>query len=288
MNKKLSERLAVLEEMGFDTSKYNVVINGNQIEISGVAHAVVEDKQVDNKKLFRRWITAQTFRMMYEPSYRYQAGRGYVQEYGWDNYLRNKYDYKYQFDMMLEEFRVLNKLSVKDKEEFEERSNFFNKDVAASTCAHYIKQFKKYARNNMNDGKVKLAQYGVCDKSKVNDIVDTLERIINDIKSSEDYAELYANLKRFMKKMNKVPANTSKCPTWKDAFKGSGAYYSLKNMVLFHNCLLRECANKQESMDKLTECLDVYRGECWRFHAMLKDTIELNNFDLRESIEKTK
>ena len=97
MNKKLSEKLSVLEEMGFDTSKYNVVINNDKVEITGVADAIVEDKQVDNK-VFRRWITAQTFRML---------------DCGYDKSL-NSFDYKYQFTMMLEELRVLNKLQAKD------------------------------------------------------------------------------------------------------------------------------------------------------------------------------
>ena len=289
MNKRLGERLLVLEEMGFDTSKYNVEIRGNQIEITGIAYNVVVDKQVDNKKLFRRWIMAQTFRMMYEPTYRYDRRRGYVKETGWDNYLRNRYDYKYQFSMMLEEFKTLNKLSVKDKEEFEERSNFFNKDVAAATCKHYIKQFKDYVNSNKNDKcVVKLAQYGECSLLEVAAIIAKLESIIVDINYSENYAELYSNLNRFMKVMNKIPADTPKCPEWKTAFKGNGAYYTLKNMILFHGCLLRGCINKQESMNLLTDCLEHYKGEYWRFHSMLKDTIELNNFDLRASIERNK
>lgn len=271
MSKKLSERLSVLEEMGFDTSKYNVVINNNKIEITGVANTIVEDKQVDNK-VFRRWITAQTFRML---------------DSGWDKSLKNL-NYKYQFTMMLEELRVLNKLQIRDKESFEERSRFFTKDVVVATCLHYIRQFDKYAITHFDSkkGYVKLANYGNCDFERVSDIDIMLNDIVDDIKNSENYAELYTHLKRFMKKMNKLPYDTPKCPEWKTAFKGIGAFESLKNMILFHDCLLRGCSDKQESMEQLTSCLDEYDGEYWRFHYMLLDIIELNNFDLRESIRR--
>jgi hypothetical protein len=277
----------MLEEMGFDTSKYNVEIKGNQIEITGVAQRVVADAQINNDKLFRRWITAQTFRMIYEPSYNFKT-RQY--EVGWDNYLRNRYDYKYQFTMMLEEIKVLMKLQVKDKEEFWERRHFFNKDVVVDTCKHYMRQLNKYVEDNWNSksNTVKLAKYGTVDLEKYTGITTSLTMIISDIQHSEDYTELYANLKRFVNKMNKLPYDTSKCREWKSAFKGSGAYYSLKNMILFHKCLLPGCETKQASLNKLESCLDTYRGDYWKFHYMLLETIKHNNFDLRESINRNK
>lgn len=282
--KKLSERLAMLEEMGFDTSKYNVVINGNEVEITGIAKQVVEDKQVDNKKLFRRWITAQTFKMLYEPSYNFKTRK---HEIGWDNFLRNRFDYKYQFTMMLEELRVLSKLEKKDKEEFAERSNFFNKNVVVATCEHYMVQLDKYVMTHMDSKKktVRLAKYGTVGADGYADIITTLKWTIRDIESAKNYNDLYVYLKRFIDKMNKIPSDTPKCSEWKIAFKGSGAYYSLKNMILFHNCVLRGCENKHDSFAKLRSCLVTYKGDYWKFHAMLKDTIEFNNFDLRKSIE---
>lgn len=280
--KKLSERIMELERMGVDTSKFNLALTG--IAITPMAQNVVEDKQVDNKKLFRRWITAQTFRMLYEPSYNRKT---YRREVGWDAYLRNHYDYKYQFTMMLEEFRVLNKLSVRDEDEFYERAKFFNRDVAVATCEHYMKQLDKYVKTHKEDGAVKLANYGTVNMVRYAEIVDDLRSIIVDMKYANTYAELYTYLKKFMKKMNKLPNETPKCPEWKTAFKGNGAYYTLKNLIMFHGCTLRYL-NKDESLAALEKCLDNYRGEYWRFHYMLLDVIEYNKFDLRESINRNK
>ena len=86
--------------------------------------------------------------------------------------------------------------------------------------------------------------------------------------------------------MNKLPYDTPKCKAWKEAFKGNGAYYTLRNLVLSHKVILRGCRGMNDSLVKLNECLETYKGEYWRFHYMLKDTIEYNDFDLRESIRR--
>lgn len=277
--KTLQERIALLEQAGVNTSKYElklegIVLKSDQKEIE----SIVGKKQVNNKKLFRRWIAAQTFKML-----NYNDG--------WDAYLRNNYDYMYQFKMMLEEFRVLNKLEMTDKEEFNERSKFFNKTVSVATCEHYMKQLRKYIDDHKdNKGYIKLSQYGNIDVNDVNKtFADKLDSTIDDMKYVDTYAELYALLKKFMRKMNKLPHDTPKCPLWKDAFKGNGAYYTLKNLILFHGVVLRYCNDKNTSLDHLENYAKILNnGNLWRLHMLLKDTIELNNFDLRKSIERTK
>lgn len=269
MNKKLSERLAMLEEMGFDTSKYNVVIKNNTVEIEGIER-YVDDVQIKNDKVFRRWITAQTFKML---------------DYGWDKYLRDNYSYMYQFTMMLEEIKTLYKLEIKDIEEFQERTHFFNQYVVVKTCNHYMNQFKKYVKANWNErkGHVKLSAYGYCDEDDLRIIFNNLKSIIIDIRASENYAELYSNLKKFVAIMNKLPNDTPKCPVWKAAFRGNGGYYTLKNLILFHRVVLRGCTDKKSSMNRLEAMLDEFLGEdVYKFNAVLKDTIEYNDFDLKE------
>lgn len=293
-------KLEALRNAGYDVDKYDyteiVVLTPKEVE---TAKSIVEDKQLNNKKLFRRWVTAQTFRMLDGKSWN-PITREY--ESGWDACLKNNYSYQYQFTMMLEELRVLNKLEARDKEAFTERVHFFNKDVVVKTCEDYIYELKKYINshqiketkthinsNNETTTDTKLYMHVGRKKlhiSKVNKtFVDNQLSIIEEMKSAESYAELYALLKLFMKNMIKLDIHTRKSSAWKDAFKGIGAYETLKNMILFHDVVLRGCDDKKSSMDKLTACLDSYKGEGWRFHAMLKDTIAYNNFDLKRSIE---
>jgi hypothetical protein len=119
-------------------------------------------------------------------------------------------------------------------------------------------------------------------------VIDKLSYIIGDMRHAESYAELYTLLKLFIKHTVNLPDDTPKCREWKDAFKGIGAYETLKNMVLFHDVVLSGCVNKEESLTKLNRCLHIYQGEGWRMHALLKETIRINNFDLRRSIEAHK
>lgn len=291
MNKQ-EMRFKTLESMGIDVSKYNqvIILTPKQEE---VVNRVVEDKQVENKT-FRRWITAQTFKMLYEQIYDYQ-NRRYVVD--WNAYLRCRYTYQYQFDMMLKEIEDIIKFSYTDEQEFEVRSTFFSPHVVVRTCTHYVYQFEKYVRNNMKykyhkgeivkgSGLVTLANYGVVDDKKVEDIINKLNGIIRDMERTSDYKELLVYLKQFMKVMNRLPSDTPKCPEWKDAFKGAGAWYSLQNMILYHGCILRGCENKHDSLDKLINCLYHYEG--YQIHALLKDTIKYNNFNLGKSIKENR
>lgn len=287
---KLSKRIAMLEEMGVDTTKFNLEMTNKGIEICSDADKVVEDKQIQNGEAFRRWVMAQTFKMLYEPSYR-KDYFGYHEEYGWDAYLRNNYDYGYQFKMMNDEVKVLAKLEIVDKRAFAERSMFFNGHVVIETCEDYIRKFNKYVKTHTRRTKkgeyVKLEKYGTVDLDMVDSIVISLECIIDDMKEAENYAELGALLRKFIKKMNRLPKNTSKSYMWKDAFKGNGAYYTLRNMILFHGCVLRDCNDKYSSLDALESyASSLENGNMWRLHMLLKDTIEYNDFDFRKSINK--
>ena len=297
-------KMEALKNAGFDMDKYEltelVVLTPREIE---AAKSVVEDKQLDNKKLFRRWVTAQTFRMLNNRSYNCRAGKW---EDGWDAYLRNYYSYNYQFTMMLEELRVLNKLEVKDKDTFAERSMFFTKDVIIATCKHYIYSLREYIGKNkftktttvnlvygesvtQKKMYIKIPKRGEMSVADVDNVfINRLTDVIVQMEYAESYAELYTMLKMFMKHMINLPDNTPKCKYWKDAFKGIGAYETLKNLILFHDVVLRDCTGKADSMTKLTNRLYEYKGEGWRMHAMLKDTINLNNFDLVRSIKAHK
>ena len=256
-----------------------------------IIQAILEEGYVNNTKLFRRWITAQTFKMLNYKSYR-NPNRN-----GWEACMKDCFNYNYQFTMLLEEIRVLSILQKEDYELFKERTHFFNGDVVVATLNDYLFRLEKYVKNQRkekprkyrNKEYVKLARYG-------NVFVSELEeRVYNKIKTAisrverecdyGNYRNIYLELKEFMEKSyNKLPYETPKSQAWKDAFKASGAYYTLQNLIRFHEVLIKNCDDKYDSELHLTELLDVFKGEEWRFHNLLVKTIEYNNFDLRKSI----
>lgn len=245
---------------------------------------VCVDGYVKNSKLHRRWVMAQMFRMLNYESY---DGK----RFGYDAYLNDNYGYMYQFDMILEEIRVLGKLQERDMGEFNKRKRFFNDQVVVDLIKDYKTKLKKYIEK-LPIRKCKGTPYKrICGKNIfVEDIYQKVlipfdnvaYNVVYNMTPDTNYMKLYLVLKRLVKfaKQYKLPFETPKCKEWKNAYKGAGSYYTLMNMVKFHNCR----ANGMYGLDGVyfIEMLtDQYgeTGEYYKLFAFLKKTIEDNHFD---------
>ena len=277
-----------------------VTIDGVPYEINSNNDEIVKDildkGYVFNSRVDGRFLTAQTFRMLTEESYNYKKDK---YEKGWDAYLRNYYGYMYQFEMMLDEVHKLAKMEKNNDPEFAAWKCFFTKDVVYNTCKHYIYQLKKFAnkqpvRKCKGERYVKLNKYGdVFNKDLYSKVYKSLEMTLVAIKASSNYKMLEDALKEFVKLQCKLPYDTPKCSDFKDAFKGKGAYVTLRNIVRFHNCYVinyetGELLDREGSLKYIDSLLEVNRGQYWKYHELLKATIDANEFDLRKSIESQK
>lgn len=252
-----------------------------------ILNQIIEDGYVRNTKLHRRWIMAQMFKMLNYVSYN---GR----ERGYDACLRNNYGYMYQFSMMLEEVRVLSKLEDRDMESFNERSHFFTKEVVVATCNDYLEKLKADidAQKSKNCKgipykRVKGQNIFVDDLHKK--VYSPIRRKIWSIERSRNYKEIYRELKKFNDSMIKLPWDTKKCKVWVDAYKGSGATYTLYNLVKFHDCgvytadgILRGTDAVKYISDRISD----YQGEYWRMMALLKKVIADNKFDFNKRMKE--
>lgn len=258
-----------------------------------IAQSIINDGYVKNNKLFRRWIFAQTIKML-----------DYVDpknpnRKGWEACFHDCYDYNYQFKMLLEEMHVLAVLQKEDPEQFAERTKFFNGDVVAATLNDYLYRLKKYCKKQMREKKrtyrgeayVKLSRYGnVLVKDLNSKVYAQICNIgifnVRKAMASNDYSAIEKTLREFMAKYyNKLPYNTPKCAVFKDAFKGAGSFYSLQNAIRWHNVVLEDCHDKYDSEKELYRLLDNdFKNDVWAFHKLLVDTLEYNHFDLKQSI----
>ena len=304
-----NERMNKLANAGVDTGKFfninlpeglkpgatiSVVINENGQPVvvaeqknDVIAEQIIADGYVRNTKLHRRFVMAQMFQML-----NYKSYDGMYK--GYTDCLHKMYGYQYTFDMMLEEVRVLSKLEVKDKESFNERSHFFTKDVVMAVMGDYVEKLKKYI-DKLPTKKCKGVPYK---RIKGQDIfVEDLDKkiyrpmmvqILN-TKCARSYSQLYIELKYFMDRMIKLPYETPKSQVWIDAYKGEGAYYTLKNLVMFHGCKigLNEYGYNvpsAEAVNYLKKKLDEYQGEGWRMFALMKKVISDNNINTKTHI----
>ena len=307
-----NERMEKLDNAGIDTSKYfnvslpnglkpgatiSLVINENgepmivtNNQNDYIANQIIEDGYVRNTKLHRRFVMAQMFHMLNYVSWD-------KSESGYSAYLKNRYGYDYTFKMMLDEVKVLSKLEVRDRESFEERSHFFTKNVVIAVMEDYMVKLKEHV-DRLPNHKCKGVPYKRVNRTNIfNDDLSKklympLNGYIANVRFARNYTDISRYLAGFMRNMVKLPYQTAKSKAWIDAFKGEGAYYTLKNLVMFHDCKVYAANtrytyyNIEESMAILNSKLNEYQGEGWRMFALLKKVIKDNNFDFHKRLKE--
>lgn len=298
MNK--NERMEKLNAMGINTDKFFTVAldNGTQVHLiidengnpkkvdDVITNQIIEDGYVRNTKLHRRFVMAQMFQALNYISWDRKRE-------GYNEWLK-RFGIKYQFDMMLEEIRVLGKLEERDTETFLERSNFFTKEVITNTMADYIEKLKAsieikktYKCKGIPYKKVAGRDIFVDDLDKK--IYAPMRMDINRVKIARNYKEIYKFVKDFINKMITIPYYTTKSKDWVDAYKGEGAFYTLKNLVMFHGCGIMVGYNMvygTEAVKVLNKRLYAYKGEGWRMFALMKKVIADNNFDFQKRMNE--
>lgn len=291
-----NERMNKLNAMGVNTGKYftvnlengakvHIIVdeNGNPTKVEDIiANSIIEDGYVRNTKLHRRFVMAQMFQ-----------GLNYISwdksRTGYNEWLKN-YGIGYAFDMMLEEIRVLSKLEERDRDTFVERAHFFTRDVIAKTMEDYVVALTAHI-NTLPSKNCKGVPYKRIKGDNIF-VVDIDKKIyvplrsdIYRIKYASNYNELYRIVKSFMHKMISIPYGTPKSKAWIDAYKGEGAFYTLKNLVMFHGCGIKVSAYDvrygERAVAFLNEKLNEYKGEGWRMFALMKKVIADNNFDFK-------
>lgn len=248
-----------------------------------IASQIITDGYVRNTKLHRRFVMAQMFHMLNYVSYD-------GSESGFHACLKNRYGYHYTLDMMLEEVRVLSKLEARDVESFEERKHFFTKQVIVSVLEDYVDKLKEYV-DKLPDRKCKGVPYKrVKGQDIFNDdlykkLYSPIKAKITQIRYAHNYSEIYIYMKSLMANIVRLPFDTPKSKVWIDTYKGEGAYYTLKNLIMFHDCVIeynREVLTQRASIDEIYRKLDEYQGQGWRMFALMKKVIEDNDFDFND------
>lgn len=146
---------------------------------------------------------------------------------------------RYAWKVLIEEFRIQSIIfKNKDYESFNKRNRWFNQELVESISVYF-----KYLYNHTLTPK-----------------------------------ELYENVKDFYNR-NKRTLNSKKVSaSFIDAYKGSGAYYTIENMILFHNCRFPEFKSKDSSINYLESQAVQLKG--WKLFGLMKQFFKDNNFDI--------
>ena len=309
LNKK--ERMEKMNAMGIETGKFFTVDfpeglkPGSKITLSvnengeytfmdmnkvndPILNQIIEDGYVRNSKLHRRFVMAQMFHHLNYKSYDGKHA-------GYNDCIRYNYGYKYTIDMMIEEVKVLSKLEVRDKETFEERAHFFDRRTIAEVLEDYAVELEKYV-DKLKTKNCKGVPYKRVKNTNIF-VADLNKKLYAPVKSyarkilvARDYNEIYRILCNFKRNMIKLPYDTRKSKAWIDAYKGAGAYYTLKNLVMFHGCGIKvdkfDVKFGVNAVAYLNTKLDEYKGEYYRMFALMKKVIADNNFDFNKRMNE--
>ena len=301
---KVDERIEAMQNAGIDTSKFFSVTNPDGQDVlmiwkDGIPTAVADDDPIlaaimakgtiPNRDLFRRWVMSQMFHMILSEGYGRRCN-GFTGALQWKGY-------KYQWKMITNEMNTQAKLYAKgDMDNFSERNIWFNKELVVTMMEDYLEKLK-IEIDNRRTRKCKGVPYKrfsgkdifVSDLYKK--VYTPIRFAIGKMKNAKNPADLAKQLENFTKSMETCLGwDTPQCKEWMDAYKGCGAYYTLKNMVLFHDVFIRWNGHVLKDKQALSRIL-VYTKACAQSHegykvlGWLKGILELNKINVAEKIK---
>ena len=293
--KKASERLEILRKAGVDTGNLFAmgddmvvrVVDGIPVQVyddDPIYELIEEGGHVPERRLFRRWVMAQMFRILRKMS-DYKLNFTQCLQF---------HCYEYSWKMLVEEIRVQERLyKAGDIENFNERHRFFNETVVLDMMDDYLSDLQKYV-DALKVKHCKGVPYKTI-KGKhifVDDILAKVFYPLNSVRGrvkfdTNDISDLYYNLKKFNSARVNLKWETKMSKAFVNAYKAAGAFYTMKNLIMFHGCKFREkgkFVSKAHSLQILTKHSKGYND--WRLLGIMKEFIEDNGISVEGKISE--
>ena len=313
---KAQMRLEALKAAGVDISKYfplgddklikiengaAVPVDMDDATIDAVGKQIVEGGYVSNWKLFRRWVMSQMFHMLRDMD---KNGRTF------NEVLQHK-GYEYQWRMLENELYAQMKMcDHKDYENTKARNRWFNGCVAHDMAIDYINKLRSYIDDKCiytvkkdKNGNEKKTYKHTCKGNPYirlqneNIFVADLDRkVYNPLRDLANkmgavptytYKELYDTVREFNKKRKHLAWDTKQTDAFIHAYKSSGSYYTMRNLIMFHGARFMKNGRKMSEANSLKE-LDskakLYDEEGWKMLGVLKQLIKDNNISVQGKI----
>ena len=279
-----------------------------------IEKSIREDGYIPSQHLWRRWIMAQMLR-------HYRGATESSPKEAFDNYFVSGKNYRYAWTTALRELKALSHMSG---EELAKRERFFNLEVIKDMAQDYKKHFWNYFfklkvqtkerfKNYKNKTKYQFKRvpyfgeiytaFRASSYKKKSPKYYTqlqLQMIINNAVDDINKANNYKDMIRAVTLLIKTcPVNCSlpKPQAWKNAFKGAGAYYTMDNMIKFHNCVFyRDSLNQHpltrdeslKELEKYTNIFDNNNMEYYKLYAIMCEFVKDNNFNFEKRLAELK
>lgn len=311
---KAQMRLEALKAAGVDVSKYfplgddklikiengaAVPVDMDDTTIDAVGKQIVEGGYVSNWKLFRRWVMSQMFHMLRDMD---KNGRTF------NEVLQHK-GYEYQWRMLENELYAQMKMcNHKDYDNLKARNLWFNGYVACDMAKDYISKLRKYVDDNLiykvkkdADGKEKKTYKHTCKgnpyvrlQNKDIFVADLekkvyapLSELARKMYDSNTYNEVYDAVHEFNKNRKHLSWDTKQSDAFINAYKGSGSYYTMRNLIMFHGVRFLKSGRKMSEANSLKELeskTKLYDEQGWRMLGVLKQLIKESGISINDKI----
>ena len=304
---KAKERIEALKKAGVDVSELFAMQSADGLEFiaskrDGVISILEEDDPIfqaiiiqgtiPNRQLFRRWVMAQMFRIIYISTRTYGA----YKPIGVSEVIRSM-GYEYQWKMLNNELYAQHKMMQNgDVDNFRDRNRWFNKKVVLDMAKDYIEKLKKRFEE-LKLRKCKGIPYKRINGQNI--FVDDFDKkvirpllfAVHKIQHAENTYELWRAVQEFNKRRIKMHWEAPQNAAWLDAYKGSGAFFTMQNMIRFHNCVIIDdngkTLSKNTSLAFLNKKAKLYENrEGWRLIGLLKKMLDDNNIDVAAKISE--
>lgn len=305
---KAAKKIQAMKAAGINVSNLFAVANAEGVEVIArlengklnilddndpVFVAIIKGGAVPNRRLFRRWVVAQVFHMMTQKKWGSDKPMGFL------NALQAK-GFRYSWEMLIEEIRVQAKLEVLDQENFIQRNRWFNKDVAVNMAIDYLKQLNEHVEQRKRRCKrckgnpyITLNGNDIFVDDLRKKVFNPLERCARQIKGAKNMTDLYRAVVGFYQIVKEMysPYSLVMSPAFKDAYKGAGGYFTMRNLIMFHGCkMLSSKGNplvESSSLRELDKLAEVYKnGEGWRMFGAMKELIANNGIDIEAKMNE--
>lgn len=242
---------------------------------------------IPNRRLFRRFVMAQMFHMMsYIP-------HGQKEPLGVTKIIQ-RLGYEYQWKMLMNELFAQMKMEGKDTANFADRNRWFNSGLVEAMANDYIDQLKGHI-NKLPQKHCKSIPYkrvkgrDIFISDLQNKLYNPLNRVKRQIANARNASQLYTAAKQFNDLRIRITKDAPQCKEWIDAYKGSGAYFTMQNLIRFHNCVAVDdngnYLDKYQSLSFISIKAEMYKnGEGWRLLGVMKKMLEDNNINVRKKI----
>lgn len=280
--KTAAQRLEALRLAGVDTSGYFALKGAAGedilIRMNGGTPSIVTEEDptlkaifacgtVPEHRLFRRWVTAQMLRLL-------------TSKEGFDKAVKDR-GARYQWRQAIEEYRVQAVLYRKDREAWKERSMFFDRSIAAKMAEGLVRQLEREQTRirRISEGYDAVHRYRFTPVDK--GTMQRLERLSMEVTGAKNPKALHDALVHFRDACPDYK-HESISKDWFETYRAAGAYYTMKNLILFSGLAYRGSKGEEGARKLLRDAsYAVKSGHRYRMFYIMQDWLVKEGFDVQ-------